>query len=130
MANATNTTGWKRATEKPAVSRDIERLKVTGDVTLSDDYAAGGDLLVFPEEYGTLRDLYCAPPIVDGYILVWNGDPDEPAITVNEIVSTYDPGDPEGTPAVDPSVTTAIAEVADETDNSSISVTVIATFES
>jgi hypothetical protein len=124
MSAATNTTGWLQATEAPAVSRGKNRIVITGDVTLSDDYEEGGDGLSFPSQYGVLRALYCSPQVAGGYILSWNGDPDDPAIMVHEVVSEEVP-DGEGT-----AVVSALAEVADETDNSGISVTVVATFES
>ena len=130
MSLAVSTTGWLQATEAPAVSRGKNRQVITGDITLSDDYEEGGDALVFPGEYGVLRALYCSPQVVDGYVLSWNGDAEDPTIVVYEVTSAYDEGDPEGDPVVDPSVTSALTEVADETDNSGISVTVVATFES
>ena len=114
MSAATNTTGWLQATEAPAVSRGKNRVVITGDVTLSDDYDAGGDTIIFPGEYGVLRALYCSPQVVDGLVLSWNGDDEDPAIQVYEV-----DGD-----------NSVLAEVADETDNSGISVTVVATFES
>jgi hypothetical protein len=124
MSLAESTTGWLQATEAPAVSRGKNRQVITGDITLSDDYEAGGDTLVFPGDYGVLRALYCSPQVAGGYVLSWNGDPDDPGIMVYEVTSEEVP-DGEGT-----AVVSTLAEVADETDNSGISVTVVATFES
>lgn len=114
MSIATATTGWVQATDPRPVSRGTDRTVLVGDVTLSNDYDAGGDTITFPGGYGTLRALYCSPQVMDGLVLSWNGDDENPAIMVYEV----DGGN------------SVLAEVADATDNSGISVTVVATFES
>lgn len=111
---AENTTGWIIASTPSAVSRSKDRLVISGDVTLSDSYSTGGDGLVFPDEYGTLRALYCSPQVAGGYMLAWNGDPDDPGVQAFSVDTT----------------TGLFVEADAETDLSTISVTVIATFES
>jgi hypothetical protein len=129
MSLVTNNTGWVEASVPSPASRGVDRRTVVADVTLSDDYEAGGEGVVLPEGIGDLRALTITPNVVGGYVLSWDGDPDDPMVLVNEVVSTYDPGDPEADPVVDPSVTSTLSEVADETDLSTHTVTLMAVFE-
>jgi hypothetical protein len=116
MGIVTNSTGWVEASVPAPASRGVDRRTVIADVTLSGDYAAGGDPVVLPENIGDLRALTVSPPVASNYLLAWDGDVTTPKI------AAYVMSD-----ALDATVIGTEAEAA--TDLSSITVTLLAVFE-